>query len=185
MINQIVSYWCDKSIIAEEDKELYAFGLKQGALVLLNIVTTLIIGVLLGMIVETLLFLFSYMSLRTYTGGYHAETAFTCYVVSSAIIVIALFIIGNVEYSLTSMLALFLINSLCIFFFAPQASKNKPLDNEERRNYRKKVIMRFLLHGIILFISLFMDFKVIATVVSTSMGCVSVLLVIGLLKTAK
>lgn len=49
-----------------DDKELYRYGIQQGLNLALNILTTLIIGCLCGMFYSSVLFLVSYMPLRSW-----------------------------------------------------------------------------------------------------------------------
>ena len=48
-----------------EDKELYRYGIQKGLNLALNILTTMIIGCLCGMFYSSVLFLLSYMPLRS------------------------------------------------------------------------------------------------------------------------
>ena len=65
-------------IISSEDREIYVYGLKQGLILLINILTTLLIGFAFNKTTETIVFLASYIPLRVYAGGYHARTQMGC-----------------------------------------------------------------------------------------------------------
>ncbi len=72
--NRVVDYFIQNNIIKEKDKELYLYGLQQGAFILVNIVTTLLIGYAFDMIWQSVVFMVAYLPLRAFAGGYHART---------------------------------------------------------------------------------------------------------------
>ena len=53
-----------KKIIDNEEKEIYQYGMNQMLLSLINILTTLMIGILLGMLWQCVIFTFSFMVIR-------------------------------------------------------------------------------------------------------------------------
>ena len=80
--------------VDEEDKEIYLFGIYQGLIFLLNVVTALLTGIILDMFLESVLFLICFIPLRIFAGGYHAKTQFRCYVMSTVTTVILLYLIA-------------------------------------------------------------------------------------------
>lgn len=87
---RFTDYLVRNKIICEKDKDLYAFGLGQGLFFILNLATTFFIGLCFGMIWQGVLFTLAYLSLRSYSGGYHANTPVGCYIISTSIIVLFL-----------------------------------------------------------------------------------------------
>lgn len=75
--------------IEPEDKELYFFGIQQGLTILLNIGTTIAIGLLLNTLWQLTIFTTALIALKSYSGGYHARTPQRCYVVSTIVTIIA------------------------------------------------------------------------------------------------
>lgn len=69
-----------KNGVAEiEYKEIIVYGLTFGIELILNILTTIILGFMFGMVIESLIFLISFSLIRTYAGGYHSQSALKCY----------------------------------------------------------------------------------------------------------
>ena len=60
----------ERGIIKEEEQELYQFGIRNGMILLLNVVTALVIGLLTEQLAVVAVFTLSFMVLRSYTGGY-------------------------------------------------------------------------------------------------------------------
>ena len=65
---KIVEVLYKNNIIAKEEASLYIFGLKYLFGFLTNVTTTVIVGAILGMIWECILFLVAYIPLRQYAG---------------------------------------------------------------------------------------------------------------------
>ena len=69
-------------IVKESDYELYRFGLKQLYNFIFDTLLTLMIGGLLNMFAESILYSASYIPLRKYAGGYHAPNTRICFIAS-------------------------------------------------------------------------------------------------------
>ena len=69
MIKKITKYFIVNDLIKDEDKEVYVYGLHQGLLILLNIITTIVIGLIFKAVWESILFIIAYTLLRTYVEG--------------------------------------------------------------------------------------------------------------------
>lgn len=128
----------ENSVIAEEQKSLYTYGLHQLGITILNVATTLVIGLFVGMVWQGLLFLLAYIPLRRYAGGYHAKTELRCYMASTLLVLFFLFGIYTIPAHLSVLFPLFLISGAVVYFLAPIESMNKPLDKIERMVYRRR-----------------------------------------------
>lgn len=134
--------------VDEEDKEIYLFGIYQGLIFLLNVVTALLTGIILDMFLESVLFLICFIPLRIFAGGYHAKTQFRCYVMSTVTTVILLYLIAFLQKNMgVGVIAVYIVAACIIWKFAPVQDKNKPLDLDEQKKYRKRV------HSLLILIS--------------------------------
>ena len=134
--------------IDEEDKEIYLFGFYQGLVFLLNIATALFTGIILDMFLESILFLICFIPLRIFAGGYHAKTQLRCYIMSTATTAVLLYLIDVTQRNMGVYVIILYIIAVCIIWkLAPVQDKNKPLDLDERKKYRKRV------HSLLLFYS--------------------------------
>lgn len=128
------------SQIDEEDKEIYLFGFYQGLIFLLNIATALFTGIILHMFLESVLFLICFIPLRIFAGGYHAKTQLRCYIMSTITTAVLLCLIGFLQRKMgVQTIALYIIAACVIWKLAPVQDKNKPLDLDEQKKYRKRV----------------------------------------------
>ena len=129
----------ERGIIKEEEQELYQFGICNGMILLLNVVTALVIGLLTEQLAVVAVFTLSFMVLRGYTGGYHSDSRIFCYLGSNLVLLVPVYT-QAVFYktSLAWLLAVLLVSAGIIFLLSPMHSKNRKLDKEEQKHFGRK-----------------------------------------------
>lgn len=165
-----------------EDKELYRYGIQQGLNLALNILTTIIIGCFCGMIFPSILFLLSYMPLRSFCGGYHAKTHIRCYIYSVIMIACILLVAKYFTFSILVYEILVLVSLIAIFLLVPVEDKNKVLDSDEKRVFRKRACTIAVLEVLIYHIFLIIRFTNSYKILSIALFSLSVLMIIGRIK---
>lgn len=175
---KITDRLCSQDIIEDADKELYAYGFNMLLTVSLNIISTIIIGLLFGMVFESIAFLVAYIPLRSYAGGYHARTPMRCYIISLLLIVLILLTLKLIGESVLALFILSGIGTIICVTMSPVEDVNKPLDEAEIKVYRKKAMIILAAEIIILIISIFALMK-LAAVISTSLALEGAMLVLG------
>lgn len=136
---RIVRHCCKGE--SSDENELYVFGINQCLNMLLNILTALFIGILFGEVPQILLFMLAYIPLRSYAGGWHSRTPFRCYIFSVTMLIvvsIGMKCLYMAEWIYYVVLA---ASTLVILILAPIENKNKPLDETERKVYKKRAIL--------------------------------------------
>ena len=66
-------------IVQKEDAEIYSFGFFQLFMMLINVVTTIFLGVVFRQFWQCLLLNASYIPIRMCAGGHHASSPVKCY----------------------------------------------------------------------------------------------------------
>lgn len=79
--------------LSAEEKEIVLFGLMQGRSLINSIAVTILLGLLMGLLWESVLFVICFLPLRRYAGGFHAKTREGCLFFSVTIVVAAFFVI--------------------------------------------------------------------------------------------
>lgn len=165
-----------------EDKEIYRYGIQQGLNITLNILTTIIIGALCDMIFPSILFLLCYMPLRSFCGGYHTKTHLRCYIYSVLMITSILLIAKYFTFNIFVYEFLVLVSLVVIFLLAPVEDKNKVLDSDEKRVFRKRAYIIATLEVLIYHIFLMIRFTNGCKVLSIALFSLSILMIIGQIK---
>lgn len=138
MSERIVGWQIEKGTLTETDREVYLYGYE----VLLNQVINVAIAALLAIIlrspIQIIVFLVGYIPLRSYSGGYHADSNLGCSVVSAMLIFVVCLASEAMHGTPVALMSLaaFGVSGLLIFKIAPVPDKNKPLDDLETARYR-------------------------------------------------
>ena len=165
-----------------EDRAIYQYGIQQGLSIMLNLSTTLLLGIVTGMIWESIIFLAAYMLLRRYAGGFHAKTPARCYIYSSVMVLLALLGIKYMCDSILISICMFIVGSLIIFLFSPIEDKNKPLDAAEQLVYQKRTRFYLIVEVVLDMAMMCLGFKVLYEPISISLFCLGILVALGKLK---
>ena len=133
-----------RNAIKDEDYEIHQYGLEQLFTSILNMLTLFVIGSIMGMIWQGIIFVLSFMLLRKYAGGYHASTPLGCYLLTTLIITVALSVMKYLEISILIYLVLLMVSSVIVYMLTPVEAVNKELDKIEKIIYRKKTILTWI-----------------------------------------
>lgn len=124
--------------VPTEDKALYEYGIRQGIFLVINIGTAVLIGLLLGMVWQCIIFLIAYNPVRTYAGGYHARTPLACYLISIPITTAVLLGIKLLPWSGYLCAIVLFCSTMIVVLLAPVADPNKPLNEREKSVYKNR-----------------------------------------------
>lgn len=136
--SNLVNTAIQRKVIDRSNTDEYAFGLNAFFTVIFNIISAMIIGVIMNMLFEIVLFIITYKLLRKYVGGGHSKTSIRCYISSCITYIIAL--IGIKYYPISANITtLIVIICACIMFIiAPVEAEKKPLDDVERVVFKRR-----------------------------------------------
>ena len=160
-------------IIPESDADIYVFGCYQFGMMLLNIVTTIGLGILFRLFLPCVLLNLSF------AGGHHADSPVKCYVLSTLLIAALLAILKWVSVSLLAAWILILAASAVLLWLAPVETENNPLDETEVRVYRRRtrIVLGIELLAALLATLLHRNFLV--TIIGFGLLTASFMLVVG------
>lgn len=169
-------------IISKEDKELYSYGVRQGLIIFLNLLTVSFIGWGLGMFVQCSVYMAAYSVLRIFAGGYHARTPVRCYFVFIIMATSMLLVIKFLTPGIIICCLILSIGGTIIFILAPVEDSNKPLDRIERYVYRRRMCIVLLIELLAFFLALIIDSEIIYATIALACGSLSVLVFVGHIK---
>lgn len=155
---RIVERLLGKGIIIKSDYDIYLFGIEQLLSIILNLLTTILIGCLFGIVWQAILFVGAFMILRSYAGGYHALTPVRCYILTIVTIIVSLSAIKYFEIDMVVLISLLIMTSVVILVLAPVDTENKPIDEIEYIYYRKKTMIVWGVEVIIALLCVAVDF---------------------------
>jgi len=177
--NNITNYLICKKVIKDDDREIYQYGFEQVFSSLLNIATMLLLGIILGIIYQSLVLILSFMALRSYSGGYHANTPLQCYLLTVMSISTALSIMKFITIDRFICLGLLVLSSVVILLLSPIGSKNKPLDEIEKIIYRKKTIIVWSVETCVAIVFIILDITEMHIAITLAQVIISIALIFG------
>lgn len=180
--SRIAGVLCDNRIIREEDKEIIVYGLDALLSTLINLVIILGLGLILGQLRQTVVFLLSFAALRVFAGGYHAKTRIGC---TATFIIIYLTGMALQHYTpgiivKPAAIGLAVISLVSVLIMAPIEHKNRPFEGNEYKHFkmisRAVAVLQTLLviAGVI-----FTGYEKLAYCVSLAMLGVTIVLVLA------
>lgn len=133
-----VSLWLNRcEIITEEDIELYAYAVQVCITTVSPLILFLCISGVLGHIPEGILLVLPFLTVRKYSGGYHAKTALRCFICS--IILCVSYLLAAI-YLPNGFAIRLLLGFACItlMLLSPVDSVNRKLSDAECLRFRRK-----------------------------------------------
>lgn len=174
-----------ENAITAENRELYMYGIQNGLVIALNLLTSLIIGLIFGELIFSLLLLAVYIPVRTYAGGYHASTQIRCYIVSSMIMAAWLSILKWVKIPTSCCVIAFLICLVICLCLSPVDSENKRFDETEKKVFGKRARVLILICSGIWLSALIADILIAVKIITIAICTVSIMLIIGFIDNNK
>lgn len=177
--NNITNYLICKKVIKDDGREIYQYGFEQVFSSLINIATMLLLGIILGIIYQSLVLILSFMALRSYSGGYHANTPLQCYLLTVMSISAALSIMKFITIDRFICLGLLVLSSVVILLLSPIGTANKPLDEIEKIIYRKKTIIVWSVETCVAIVFIILDITEIHIAITLAQVIISIALIFG------
>lgn len=149
-LSQIIYNFMSKHISVDEELEdVYRYGIEITLSSILNIFLVMSVSVLLGNPLTGLSYLGSLILLKSFCGGYHANSYFKCNSLMVIFYIIS-YIGANLlaYYNLTDfrlMSILLMLAFLPIYAYAPVKNKHKPLSERKAKRCRVLSIIIYIL----------------------------------------
>lgn len=135
----ITDHFISDKIIENEKKEIYYFGFEVFLSSLTYAIIFLSTAIISHTCIESMLFLFGFITIRLIAGGFHANTYFVCHLLSviNHICFILLIQFCPMEFMNSIAITLTLVSSILILLFAPVDHPNKPFIKTEERRFKR------------------------------------------------
>lgn len=175
----------ENNIITSEQYEICRFGFKQGLTIILNVITVIVIGIVVGEFGQAILFIGLYSPLRSNAGGYHARTSLQCYIYSIFLMIAILLVMKYLVITYFICFVITITSCVMIFILAPVEDVNKPLDNKEQKVYKKRAHVFTILEFVVFIVTSLFKMKRISLCVMWVLLAMGIILLIGKYKNNK
>lgn len=174
--NKVADFFVEKNIIESNEREIYIYGCEALFSALSNFIIVILCGLIMGELVNTLIFFLVFLMMRKYCGGYHARTHLKCNLIFISNVFIVLLLIKNILLINTAFLiASIIISNVLIFWLAPVENENKPLEKYEFEKYRKIAIIFSSFFTVIAVLLLFF-YKTVSIIIILALLSVSLMM---------
>ncbi|GAA0774692.1 accessory gene regulator B family protein [Clostridium subterminale] len=146
-------------VVKFDDYEICIYGLEVIFITSLDIIGTLLIGLLLNWLSDTIIFIIFFCLLRINAGGYHAKTPVRCFVLFNILTQGVILLSNNIMIinNITIIILLMAITFILILKYAPSDTQNKPLSSMEKKKHRRNSIITFFIQSLIILGIYFID----------------------------
>lgn len=171
--------------ISNNQVDICTYGLDTFASTFIEIFAILFVASVMDVFVETALLFVTFIPLRIFAGGYHADTRLRCFLVS-LVVYVAFYLTLELFHKHVYMIITFgymIFTLIVVLLYAPVVHKNKSINETERKYYRKISIIitlaeMFLITGT----NILFDKQVYSLSMATGQFAVSVSMIMALVK---
>ncbi len=188
MTDRLLEQMIKWNIIRSEDEEIYRFGLEGLLLKSVHYMSYLFIAFLFREMISFLLFFTAFLLLRKNAGGYHAKTRRRCYIISCATVICVLTAMQMIsKWTNAAIIAvgLILTADLIICMEAPVDNKNRLLDEEEKKYFRKRCLGLLAVVNVFFWLLNMLGKKTVALAIMLAVVCEAMLLLLGKMQNEK
>lgn len=179
---RIIAYVIKNNALDKGKAEEYIYGLEISLSVLASYLSVILIGILMGMLWQSALYLFIFVTVRRFAGGFHFKSQVICYLSTCVISAIALLIIKYTENSVMLYSIIMAISTLVLLIVSPVPAIEKPLDEKEKIVYGS--IARIIITVMAVIYAVLCNFEqiYIAKIISVTICVVAIFAIMGKIK---
>lgn len=142
----IVSDWLlNRNVIQKEDRELYEYAVYSLLITIAPLSMAMIFGSVIGAFWQSIVLIIPFMTIRKYSGGYHAKNSITCFVISCLLLFLCISVSIYIEYNVSVILVM-LISVMSLIVNSPIDSENRRLEEIEKRRCKLVIVIQTLFY---------------------------------------
>lgn len=151
----VTDFFLFHGVIRPDEIEIYQYGNEIIISSFLDFLIVFVLGLVFNKIICAFLFFLAFILLRSFSGGYHAETYMKCKIIFMINLSIVLYVLLYAEdiYRPYMLVILLLFSLIVVWRLSPIENENKPLSNEEVLMNAKRSKYIIVLQGVIILIT--------------------------------
>lgn len=179
---RIIAYAVKNNTLDKDKTEEYIYGLEISLSVFVSYISVLIIGFFMEMFWQSALFLFIFVTVRRFAGGFHFSSQIACFLSMWVICSTVLLIIKYSNNSVILYSVIMAISTIVLLILSPLPAIEKPLDAKERIVYGR--IARIIILVVAVTYTAFCLFQnmYIAKIIAVTICAVAILAILGKVK---
>lgn len=124
-------YLLKNKVISKDEYQIYQYGFECGLEILISVLCSIFIAILLHMEFECILFFVFFIPLRSYSGGLHLKSYFSCLLFSILTLLITLLIVKYCNFQIHLSFFICLISLAFIKAIGSVNHPNRPVEHIE------------------------------------------------------
>lgn len=183
--NAITDFCIRHSQISIENREIYNYGFKLIFADVLNFLIITFLGLCIGEIIGSVIFLVTLCGLRKYTGGFHAKSFLICrlsMVATYFLVTIAAFFALKISRIITVVVFIDLTSIIGILLLAPIENANKKLTTLQAKVNKMKAIVVATVLSFTSIVLVFLNYRAEGVTISITLLAVVVLMIPGVIE---
>lgn len=176
---------CNENIIYENDRDTYEYGFQITMANIINFIIVIFIGFIFQSIIQALLFYSVFISIRIYSGGFHAKSYGRCFALFALICIVCMggsYLLMNSWFLCYISILAVITQSICTYKMAPMEHDNRPLNTDERKKFRARSWQMFFIWVAVIMFSLLNGKAAVASMVTVTLISVSILMIMAYLR---
>lgn len=139
----VTDFFLENRVIDSDDAETYQYGNEIIISSIIDLLIVIILGLIYKELLNAALFFISFLLLRTFGGGYHADTYLKCKIIYTIDISLILFLskYASLIYNLYIMFLILIFSFTVFFSIAPIENSNKRLSKTEIEKNSQKLYL--------------------------------------------
>lgn len=150
---KIVDFISDYVPMDDDLTEIYKYGVEISISTVLSTLITMIISLILGDPLSGVIFLICLTAIRSYCGGYHADSYFKCNCTMVVLFALAYSVSRLLVYfdiaEFHIMSSVLLLSFIPVYAFSPVKNKYKPLSEKKAKKCRIISFIMYIIMGLI------------------------------------
>lgn len=144
----IINWLICSGTVEEDDNELYEYAVTCTIMNASPLLIMILLGSISGLLIESILIILPFSFIRSYSGGYHAQSRLCCFIFSCLTLAGMLWTSTHIEIGIISTVVL-ILSCFILIILSPIESDSHPISSTERRYYKKCVIRYILIFLVI------------------------------------
>lgn len=135
--DRVVDYLIKSEAITAEKKELYSYAVCSLFFEISPLALAISLGLCMNYVMESVVMVLPFMIIRKYSGGYHTESLWTCFMCSLLVLLFGIIASFYLETG-WKLVVLTIGASASLIFFSPIDNEKKALNEKEKSKYKRK-----------------------------------------------
>lgn len=144
--NHLIDWLIHEGVLQPADRELYVYAAYCFLFAWSPLFLLFTISVCIRRLPEALLLILPFITIRKFSGGFHAKTARTCLIISCTLLASFMYMTIHISACLSLYIALVLA-SVSLMINSPIISPQRPATPEDLKHFRHIVIAAIMLYN--------------------------------------